>query len=64
MAQLAVTAGDWVRAFSLAREHEECRRDVYLPHAHRMARENKFVEAQKGNFKPLKITIDTAFYTI
>nr|XP_032527265.1 intraflagellar transport protein 122 homolog isoform X2 [Danaus plexippus plexippus] len=48
MAQLAVTAGDWVRAFSLAREHEECRRDVYLPHAHRMARENKFVEAQKA----------------
>ncbi|KAI8430718.1 hypothetical protein MSG28_000902 [Choristoneura fumiferana] len=46
--QLAVAAGEWARAFALARDHAECRRDAYLPHAHRMARENKFVEAQKA----------------
>ncbi|XP_037299946.1 intraflagellar transport protein 122 homolog isoform X2 [Manduca sexta] len=48
VAQLAVSAGDWTRAFTLAREHTECRRDVYLPYAHRMAQENKFVESQKA----------------
>ncbi|XP_061706179.1 intraflagellar transport protein 122 homolog [Cydia pomonella] len=48
VAQLAVAAGEWPRAFALAHEHAECRRDVFLPHAHRMARENKFVEAQKA----------------
>ncbi|XP_045784631.1 intraflagellar transport protein 122 homolog [Maniola jurtina] len=48
VAQLAVAAGEWSRAFALAREHAECRRDVYLPYAHRMAQENKFVDAQKA----------------
>ncbi|XP_052752603.1 intraflagellar transport protein 122 homolog [Galleria mellonella] len=48
VAQLAVSAGEWSRAFTLAREHAECRRDVYLPYAHRMAQENKFVDAQKA----------------
>ncbi|KAL0902620.1 hypothetical protein ABMA27_000448 [Loxostege sticticalis] len=48
VAQLAISAGEWSRAFALAREHSECKRDVYLPYAHRMAHENKFVEAQKA----------------
>ncbi|XP_053624382.1 intraflagellar transport protein 122 homolog [Plodia interpunctella] len=48
VAQLAVSAGEWSRAFALAREHSECRRDVYLPYAHRMAQESKFVDAQKA----------------
>ncbi|CAH2103760.1 unnamed protein product [Euphydryas editha] len=48
VAQLAVVAGEWSRAFEVAREHPECKRDVYLPYAHRMAQENKFVEAQKA----------------
>ncbi|CAH0716484.1 unnamed protein product, partial [Brenthis ino] len=48
VAQLAVSAGEWSRAFTLAREHTECRQEVYLPYAHRMAQENKFVEAQKA----------------
>ncbi|CAD0194104.1 unnamed protein product [Chrysodeixis includens] len=48
VAQLAVAAGEWSRAFALAREHNECKREVYLPYAHRMAQENKFVDAQKA----------------
>ncbi|XP_049885903.1 intraflagellar transport protein 122 homolog [Pectinophora gossypiella] len=48
VAQLAVQAGEWSRAFQLAREHAECRREVYLPYAHRMAQESKFIEAQKA----------------
>ncbi|XP_075990951.1 intraflagellar transport protein Oseg1 [Anticarsia gemmatalis] len=48
VAQLAVAAGEWSRAFALAREHAECKREVYLPYAHRMAQENKFVDAQKA----------------
>ncbi|XP_060809658.1 intraflagellar transport protein 122 homolog isoform X1 [Amyelois transitella] len=48
VAQLAVSAGEWSRAFALAREHSECRRDVYLPYAHKMAQESKFVDAQKA----------------
>lgn len=46
--QLAVAANEWSRAFLLVKEHPECKRDVYLPYAYRMAQENKFVEAQKG----------------
>ncbi|CAH2035326.1 unnamed protein product, partial [Iphiclides podalirius] len=48
VAQLAVSAGEWSRAFALAREHSDCKREVYLPYAHRMANENKFIEAQKA----------------
>ncbi|CAG4962305.1 unnamed protein product [Parnassius apollo] len=48
VAQLAVSAGEWSHAFALAREHSECKREVYLPYAHRMAHENKFIEAQKA----------------
>ncbi|PZC73360.1 hypothetical protein B5X24_HaOG209648, partial [Helicoverpa armigera] len=48
VAQLAVAAGEWSRAFNLAREHAECKREVYLPYAHRMAQENRFVDAQKA----------------
>ncbi|XP_039763440.1 intraflagellar transport protein 122 homolog isoform X2 [Pararge aegeria] len=48
VAQLAVAAGEWSRAFALAREHADCKRDVYLPYAHRMAQEDKFVEAQRA----------------
>ncbi|KAL4717436.1 hypothetical protein ACJJTC_000585, partial [Scirpophaga incertulas] len=48
VAQLAVSANEWSRAFELAKEHAECKREVYLPYAHRMAHENKFVEAQKA----------------
>ncbi|CAB3225164.1 unnamed protein product [Arctia plantaginis] len=48
VAQLAVAAGEWSRAFTLVKEHPECKRDVYLPYAHRMAQENKFVDAQKA----------------
>ncbi|XP_052746621.1 intraflagellar transport protein 122 homolog [Bicyclus anynana] len=48
VAQLAVAAGEWSRAFTLAREHADCKREVYLPYAHRMAQENKFVEAQRA----------------
>ncbi|XP_046977398.1 intraflagellar transport protein 122 homolog [Vanessa cardui] len=48
VAQLAVIAGEWSRAFNLAREHADCKQDVYLPYAHRMAQEKKFVEAQKA----------------
>ncbi|XP_068632692.1 intraflagellar transport protein 122 homolog [Battus philenor] len=48
VAQLAVAAGEWSRAFAFAREHPECKGDVYLPYAHRMAQENKFIEAQKA----------------
>ncbi|XP_013179593.1 PREDICTED: intraflagellar transport protein 122 homolog [Papilio xuthus] len=48
VAQLAISAGEWQRAFALAREHAECRSEVYLPYAHRMAQENKFIEAQKA----------------
>ncbi|XP_045509536.1 intraflagellar transport protein 122 homolog [Colias croceus] len=50
VAQLAVNTGEWSRAFALAREHPECKHDVYLPYAHRMAQENKFVEAQKAYY--------------
>lgn len=50
VAQLAVAVGEWNRAFSLAREHPECKRDVYLPYAHQMAKENKFVESQKAYY--------------
>ncbi|CAH0401916.1 unnamed protein product [Chilo suppressalis] len=48
VAQLAVSSGEWSRAFSLAREHSECKREVYLPYAHHMAQQNKFIEAQKA----------------
>ncbi|XP_041987643.1 intraflagellar transport protein 122 homolog [Aricia agestis] len=48
VAQLAVASGEWPQAFTLARDHPECKRDVYLPYAHQMAKENKFVEAQKA----------------
>ncbi|KAJ2954458.1 hypothetical protein O0L34_g2734 [Tuta absoluta] len=48
VAHLAVQAGEWSRAFDIAKEHPECRRDVYLPYAHHMARENKFIEAQRA----------------
>ncbi|XP_072931134.1 intraflagellar transport protein 122 homolog [Epargyreus clarus] len=50
VAQMAVSAGEWSRAFALAREHAECKREVYLPYAHRMANENKFVDAQKAYY--------------
>ncbi|KAJ0183743.1 hypothetical protein K1T71_000166 [Dendrolimus kikuchii] len=50
VALLAVSAGEWTRAFALAREHSECKRDVYLPYAHRMAQENKFIDAQKAYY--------------
>lgn len=48
VAELAVLAGEWTRAFSLAKEHIECRAEVYIPYAHRMARDNNFVDAQKA----------------
>lgn len=50
-----VSANEWSRAFALAREHPECKRDVYLPYAHRMASESKFVEAQKGTLADLAV---------
>ncbi|CAK1554158.1 unnamed protein product [Leptosia nina] len=50
VAQLAVNVGEWSRAFTLAREHPECKQDVYMPYAHRMAQENRFVEAQKAYY--------------
>ncbi|CAH4038818.1 unnamed protein product [Pieris brassicae] len=50
VAQLVVTAGEWPRAFELAREHPECKEDVYIPYAHQMVQENKFIEAQRAYY--------------
>ncbi|XP_048488903.1 intraflagellar transport protein 122 homolog [Plutella xylostella] len=48
VAELAVAAGDWDRAFSLAEERSEVRRLVYLPYALHCAQRNMFVEAQQA----------------
>ncbi|KAJ8737752.1 hypothetical protein PYW08_000347 [Mythimna loreyi] len=64
VAQLAVAAGEWSRAFALAREHAECKREVYLPYAHRMAQENKFVDAQKAYHMAGETTTAMRVFTI
>ncbi|XP_063837824.1 intraflagellar transport protein 122 homolog [Ostrinia nubilalis] len=64
VAQLAISAGEWSRAFTLAHEHSECKRDVYLPYAHHMARENKFVEAQKAYHMAGEIETAVHVFTI
>ncbi|CAG9781829.1 unnamed protein product [Diatraea saccharalis] len=64
VAQLAVSSGEWSRAFSLAREHVECKRDVYLPYAHHMAQQNKFIEAQKAYHMAGEIETAVHVFTI
>lgn len=45
---MAVKAENWQRAFQLVKQYPEYKKDVYIPYAHLMARENQFIEAQKG----------------
>lgn len=45
---MAVESGNWDRAFQLVQTSPEFRKHVYIPYAQLMAKENRFIEAQKG----------------
>lgn len=47
--ELHVEAKEWAQAFNLVRTQPQHKSLVYVPYAHWLAENDKFVQAQKGN---------------
>lgn len=62
--KLHVEAREWTQAFSLADQQPQHRALVYVPYAHWLAENDKFVQAQKGNLFLLNLNINHKVCTL